>query len=92
MENEQTLNVLVSLLKELKAYQLFLDWIKKKAGSQAGSLEKVLNDFREELSRDPDAESQLRTIAVANLQDGDKTLRQALTQALQQWTPKGRVN
>lgn len=92
MENEQMLNVIISLLKELKAYQLFLDWMKNNAASQAQSLEKVLNDFRRELSLDPDVETQLRTIAASALQAGDKNLHLALTQALQQWTPKGRVN
>ena len=41
MENEQMFNVVIYLLKELKAYQLFLDWIKDKAGPEPQNLEKV---------------------------------------------------
>lgn len=90
--NELTFNTLVTLLKELKAYQLFLDWTKDKAGPHAQEIEAVLDDFRREISNEPAVESRLRGIAEDALRSGESDLRLALTLALQRWTPKGRPN
>jgi len=92
MKDELMFDTMIGLLKELKAYQFFLDWIKDKAGPEAQGLEKVLEDFRSEIASEPDLENKIRAVAASALQAGDKNLHSALILAFEQWKPTGKVN
>ncbi len=85
-------DTMIGLLMELKAYQMFVDWMKDKAGPHARDLEGVLVSSRLEVASEPEIQSKLRTIAEGVLQQGEDNLAQALAEALQKWHPKGKVN
>ena len=91
-QNELLFNTLIALLKELKAYQLFVDWMKDKAGSHSQDIEDVLSSIRLEIANEPALESKLRGIVEDALQSGETNLDLALALALQRWNPKGKVN
>jgi hypothetical protein len=91
-KNELLLNTVVSLLMELKAYQLFLDWIKNKAGPHSEEIEGILIQSRREVASDQDLQSRLRGIAEDALQRGEDNLSQHLQAFLRSWNPKGKAN
>ena len=91
-QKEAAINTTVALLKQLKAYQLFVDWVKNQAGSHAQDLERVLNNCRLEVENEPEIESKFRGIVEDALQSGDKNLDLALASFLKEWTPKGKPN
>ena len=92
MDNELLFDVTISLLKQLKAHQMFLDWVKDKAGSDAQNIENVLLSAQTELASVPALESKLRGVVEAVLLAGGKNLDSALAAALRAWNPTGRPN
>ena len=91
-KSEFLLNTMIDLLKQLKAHQLFVEWIKDKAGPDAQNLQKVLDDCRLEVENEPEIESKFRGVVEDALRVGDKNLDLALASFLKEWTPKGRPN
>jgi hypothetical protein len=91
-QNEFLINTMVALLKQLKAHQLFVEWIKNKAGKSAPDLQKVLDDCHSEVANDSEIESKFRGIVEDALQAGHKNLDLALDSFLKEWTPKGKPN